>query len=80
MAEHAPHEHVAAGDPPHPATHHQEAATHAATPGAFTDAEIADLHANDLAAARAVVMLMLGIFSTGVGIYSIVAFWVINFS
>jgi hypothetical protein len=56
--------------------HHTEPAAHSA----FTDAEIADLHANDLAAARAVVMLMLGIFGTGVFIYSVVAFWVINYS
>ncbi len=51
-----------------------------AAPSAFTDTEIADLRANDVSAARAVVILMLGIFSTGVGIYSIVAYWVINFS
>jgi hypothetical protein len=46
----------------------------------YTDAEIAQMHSEDFAAGKAVVILMLGIFGTGVFIYSIVAFWVINYS
>ena len=52
----------------------------AAPVNAFTDAELAHMHAEDFAAGKAVVVLMLGIFLTGVFIYSVVAFWVINFS
>jgi hypothetical protein len=39
----------------------------------FTDGDIQHLHAEDLAAARAVVCLMVGIFVVGVVLYSIVA-------
>ena len=46
----------------------------------FTDAELAAFQADDYSAGKAVVVLMLGIFSTGVLIYSIVAYWVIFFS
>jgi hypothetical protein len=46
----------------------------------YTDKDLAQFHADDFAAGRAVVVLMLSIFSTGVLIYSIVAYWVINFS
>ena len=53
---------------------------HAAHSHAFTDAELRDMHANDVAAARAVVILMLGIFSTGVVLYSIVAYWILYHS
>jgi len=53
---------------------------HAPPVNVFSDAELAQFHVDDFAAGRAVVILMLGIFSTGVFIYSIVAYWVINFS
>jgi hypothetical protein len=43
---------------------------------AFSDAELATFHSEDYSAGRAVVLLMLSIFLTGVGIYTIVAFWV----
>jgi hypothetical protein len=46
----------------------------AATP--FTDAEWAALQADDLSAGTAVVILMLGIFSTGVVLYAAVAYTV----
>ncbi len=46
----------------------------------FSDADLAGFKAEDFSAGRAVVLLMLSIFSTGVVIYSIVAYWVINFS
>ena len=46
----------------------------------YSDDELAHLHAEDVAAGKAVVILMLGIFLTGVLIYSVVAFWVINYS
>ena len=38
---------------------------------AFSDTEIAHLHAEDLYAARRVVTLMVGIFSVGVVLYTI---------
>lgn len=53
---------------------------HALPVNVFTDSELAHMHAEDFSAGRAVVILMLGIFLTGVFIYSIVAFWVISFS
>ena len=53
---------------------------HATPTNAYTDAEIAQMQHEDFAAGKAVVILMLGIFGTGVFIYSIVAFWVINYS
>jgi hypothetical protein len=53
---------------------------HTPTPDAFTDAEWAGFRSEDFAAGKAVVIEMLGIFLTGVVIYSIVAYWVINFS
>ena len=53
---------------------------HAPVETAFTDAEWQSFRAEDFAAGKAVVLLMLSIFSTGVVIYSIVAFWVIFFS
>jgi hypothetical protein len=54
---------------------------HATPPtNAYTDAEIHHMQAEDFAAGKAVVILMLGIFGTGVFIYSIVAFWVMNYS
>ena len=39
----------------------------------FTDAEIAQFHAQDLYAAKVVVSLMVGIFCVGVVLYTIVA-------
>lgn len=53
---------------------------HAPPAGVFTDAELDRFRAEDFAAGKAVVSLMLGIFITGVILYSIVACWVINFS
>ena len=53
---------------------------HASAPDVFTDAEWAGFQSDDFAAARAVVALMLGIFLTGVFIYSVVAYWVIFLS
>jgi hypothetical protein len=46
----------------------------------FTDTERQQLKSDDFAAGKAVVILMLGIFSTGVLIYSVVAYWVIFLS
>lgn len=40
----------------------------------FTDAELDTFRAEDYAAGKAVVILMLSIFSTGVVLYSIVAY------
>ena len=47
-----------------------------ASASVYSDAEIDTLRAEDYAAGKAVVMLMLGIFSTGVVLYSIVAYTV----
>jgi hypothetical protein len=44
-----------------------------AAPGPFTQAELDSLHVQDMAAARAVVVLMCSIFLIGVLIYSVVA-------
>jgi hypothetical protein len=49
---------------------------HAPSPS-FSDAEWDNLRAEDYAGGKAVVMLMLGIFLTGVVLYSIVAYFVI---
>jgi hypothetical protein len=53
---------------------------HAAPVNVFSDAELSHMHSEDFSAGRAVVILMLAIFLTGVFIYSVVAFWVIKFS
>ena len=54
---------------------------HTAAPtNVYTNAELEQFKAEDFSAGKAVVILMLGIFSTGVFIYSIVAYWVISFS
>jgi len=53
---------------------------HPAPASTFTDADWATFQADDFSAGKAVVLLMLCIFSTGVFIYSVVAFWVINYS
>ena len=47
---------------------------HATPVNPFTDAEWDEQHREDFAAGKAVVILMVGIFSTGVIIYSIVAY------
>jgi hypothetical protein len=75
-----PNHNIAAGEPAHgPADHHVAAgAPPAAT--AIDDSDWVRLHAEDFAAGKAVVMLMLGIFLTGVFIYSVVAYWVVSFS
>jgi hypothetical protein len=49
---------------------------HASAENAFTDAQWAFLRAEDYAAGKAVVILMLGIFSIGVFLYAAVAFTV----
>ena len=46
----------------------------------YTKTELDQFKAEDFSAGKAVVTLMLGIFSTGVVIYSIVAYWVNSFS
>ena len=53
---------------------------HVPAPDVFTDAEWSAFSSDDFAAGKAVVVLMLGIFLTGVFIYSVVAYWVIFFS
>ena len=50
---------------------------HPPSENVFTPAEWETFRAEDLAAGRAVVILMLGIFTTGVVLYSIVAYTVI---
>jgi hypothetical protein len=72
MADHAPSDKIAPGEPPHH-PHADPHAAHAPATCPFTDAELAQLHAEDFAAGKAVVMLMVGIFSTGVVLYTIVA-------
>ncbi len=47
--------------------------TSSPTPPVFTEAELQHLQAEDFSAGRAVVIEMVGIFSLGVIIYSIVA-------
>lgn len=69
MSDHTAQEHV---------VHHHHGEGQSAP--AFTDAERQTLHGDDFAAGKAVVILMLGIFSTGVLIYTIVAYWVMAFS
>ncbi len=76
----APNEHVAPGEPGYHGHAAPAHADHAVPVLHFSDKELAQFHADDYAAGRAVVILMLGIFSTGVFIYSVVAYWVINFS
>ena len=53
---------------------HSHEAGHAAHSLPFTDAEWQQLQAADLAAGRAIVTLLLGVFSIGVVIYSIVCY------
>ena len=49
---------------------------HSPTGGPFTEVELAAMHAQDVAAARAVVVLMCSIFLIGVILYTIVAWTV----
>lgn len=71
-------EHITAADP------HSHAITpgadHAPTVDHFSDAEWASLRKEDFAAGKAVVLIMLSIFLTGVFIYCVVAYWVMFFS
>ena len=74
MAESMPNEHVTPGEPPHyPAP---AAPAHPAAASVFSDADVAAFQAEDFAAGKAVVLLMLGIFSMGVALYSTVAYFV----
>ncbi|MSU79926.1 MAG: hypothetical protein EXS16_17780 [Gemmataceae bacterium] len=68
-------EHIAAGEGPH--QHTADAGHGAAT---HTDADWTGFRADDYNAGRAVVVLVLSIFCMGVGIYSIVAYTVINWN
>jgi hypothetical protein len=68
MAESMPNQHVAAGEPQHHGS--------AATTSPYSDGEWAAFRAEDFAAGKAVVLLMLGIFSMGVVLYSVVAYFV----
>lgn len=79
----ADHGHIAPGHPQHPADHHvsEHAPAHAsshAPSSPFTTAEVDELRTHDIAAARAVVILMLGIFTVGVVLYAIVAYTVMS--
>jgi hypothetical protein len=51
---------------------------HVPLPHVFTEAELNQYQAEDFSAARAVVLLMVCIFSTGVILYSVVAWTVIS--
>jgi hypothetical protein len=65
MSETMPNEHAAAGAPAHPAA-----------ASVFSAADWAAFQAEDFAAGKAVVLLMLGIFSMGVALYSTVAYFI----
>ena len=54
----------------------QTSSGHAAAESTFSDAQWANFQAEDFAAGKAVVILMLGIFSIGVLLYATVAFTV----
>jgi hypothetical protein len=77
MAEPMPNENITASVPPH---HHvtdaPPASTHAAPAAHFSEADWDAFRAEDFAAGKAVVILMLGIFSMGVALYSVVAYFV----
>jgi hypothetical protein len=73
MAESMPNQHVTPGDP----THHGGAApAHPAAGSVYSKADWDAFRAEDFAAGKAVVVLMLGIFSMGVALYSTVAYFV----
>ena len=78
MSEPIHNEHISAGDPHGPSHGMTPASDHAHVAENFSDAEWARLQAEDFAAGKAVVVLMLGIFLTGVVLYSIVAYTVIS--
>jgi hypothetical protein len=66
-------EHVTPGEPPH---YPAPAPAHPAAASVYSDADRAAFQAEDFAAGKAVVVLMLGIFSMGVALYSAVAYFV----
>jgi hypothetical protein len=72
MAESMPNEHVTPGAPPH----YTPAPVHPAAASVYSDADRSAFEAEDFAAGKAVVALMLGIFSMGVVLYSAVAYFV----
>ena len=51
---------------------------HAPPANAFTEAELAAMHRDDYAGGRAIVVIMLGIFSIGVFLYACVAYTVMQ--
>ena len=74
-------EQIAAGDAPHHAGDaHALDGGHGSAAAVFSDADWTGFRADDYNAGRAVVVLVLGIFCMGVGIYSIVAYTVINWN
>lgn len=78
MSDLNPNEPISVGDP-HGGSHGIAPASDPAQAAEnFTDAEWASLRTDDFAAGRAVVILMLSIFLTGVALYSIVAYAVIS--
>jgi hypothetical protein len=46
--------------------------SHAEHPSPFSDAELQELHTNDILAGKFVVMLMAGIFSVGLVLYTVI--------
>ena len=74
MAE--PNEHITANDPHTHVTDSPGHGTHAAAAAPFSDADWAVFRAEDFAAGKAVVVLMLSIFLMGVALYSVVAYFV----
>ncbi|HZZ78849.1 MAG TPA: hypothetical protein VFE62_10050 [Gemmataceae bacterium] len=73
MAEPMPNEHITASDPHHHAT---DAPGHAGQAGVFSEADWNIFRAEDFAAGKAIVVLMLGIFLMGVALYAVVAYFV----
>ncbi len=53
-------------------------ASHDSHAANFSDTELSAMHVDDYSAGKAVVLLMLGIFSCGVVLYSIVAYAVMS--
>ena len=53
---------------------------HGTSTHTFSADELEQFKSEDFSAGKAVVVLMLGIFGTGVVLYSVVAYWVMNFS
>ena len=73
-----PNEHIAAGDPNVQTRAVGPAESHAPAESTFSESQWAFLRSEDYSAGKAVVVLMLGIFSTGVILYSVVAWAVIS--